>query len=108
MAAEIFGNNFACKGKQPRSPFYHLENKLYSDILHKRKKGFRVSNTFIRIRALQLFTQLKEDGVPAYQTATFKASNGWRTRFITHRNLKYRKRKSGKKLNANRHLPKYL
>ena len=108
MTAEIFGKNFACKGKQNRLPFYHLENKLYSDILHTRKRGLHVSNTFIRIRALQLFQQLKEDGVPAYQNTTFKASNGWRCRFLKRRNLKYCKRKSGKKLNTNSHLPKYL
>ena len=96
MVAEILGKNFASKGKFTRSPFHRLESTLYNEILTKRKSGHRVSNTFIRIRALTIFKDLQEQGVADYKNATFKASNGWRTNFIKRRKLKYRRRKSGK------------
>ena len=108
MVGVILGKNFASKGKFTRSPFHHLETILYNDILTKRKSGHRVSNTFIRIRALAIFKELKEQGVQGYNTMTFKASNGWRTNFIKRRKLKYRRKKSGKLFSANDHIPKYL
>ena len=108
MVAEILGKNFASKGKFTRSPFHRLESTLYNEILTKRKSGHRVSNTFIRIRALTIFKDLQEQGVADYKNATFKASNGWRTNFIKRRKLKYRRRKSGKTFSADSHLPKYL
>ena len=107
MINEILGKNFAMKARQTRSPYHQMENKLYGEIVKKRKSGHRVSNTFIRLRALHIFNFLEEQGNPAYQTS-FKASNGWRTNFIRRRNLKYRRRKSGKTSSADKHIPKFL
>ena len=108
MVDEILGKNFASKARHTRSPFHHMESLLYSEILSKRKLGHRVSNTFIRIRSICIFNRLQEEGVPVYKDASFKSSNGWRTNFIRRRNLKYRRRKSGKTFSADRHLPQYL
>ena len=103
----ILGNNFAARGKFTRSPYHQLESLLYEEILNKRKNGHRISNTFIRIRALSLFQQLKDESVPGYQDLKFKASNGWRSNFIKRRKLKYRRRKSGKRFSANKHVQTY-
>ena len=108
MVAIILGNNFAARGKFTCSPYHQLESLLYEEICDKRKHGHRVSNTFICIRALSLFQQLKDKGVPSYQDMKFKASNGWRSNFIKRRNLKYRRRKSGKTFSANKHLDQYV
>ena len=85
-----------------------MENLLYNDIFDKRKQGHRVSNTFIRIRALQLHNELERTGDPIYTERPFKASNGWRANFIKRRSLKYKKRKSGKKHSADDHLEQFL
>ena len=108
MVDSILGKNFASIGRKTRSPYHHMENVLYADIVKKRKSGHHVSNTFIRIRAIVLLKQMQEEGIPAYQNTEFKASNGWRTRFIRRRKLKYRRRKCGKQKSANSHVPQFL
>ena len=108
MVQHILGDNFGGKARVTRSPYHHMENLLYSEIVKKRKNGHRVSNTFIRLRAIVIFKELKEQGVSGYLTTEFKASNGWRTNFIKRRQLKYRRRKSGKKFSANEHISKYI
>ena len=108
MVTYILGKDFASTTRQTRSPYHHMENLLYGEVLAKRNKGHRVSNTFIRLRALVLFQQLKEQEISVYAETVFKASNGWRSNFIKRRKLKYRKKKSGKKFSADKHLPQYL
>ena len=107
MVQHILGNNFGGRALVTRLPYHHMENILYSEIVCKRKKGHRVSNTFIRLRTIVIFKQLREEGIAAYVNTEFKASNGWRTNFIQRRKLKYRRRKSGKKFSANEHITKY-
>ena len=92
MINYILGKDFESSKKVTRSPYHHMENLLYGEVLAKRKKGHRVSNTFIRLRALVLFQQLQEQEIPIYKDTVFKASNGWRTNFIKRRKLKYRKK----------------
>lgn len=108
MVQAILGNDFGSIGKTTRSAYHKMENLLYNDIIDKRKKGHRVSNTFIRLRALQLHNELERTGDPIYTERPFKASNGWRTNFIKRRSLKYKKRKSGKKHSADDHLEQFL
>ena len=108
MVQAILGNDFESIGKTTRSAYHKMENLLYNDIIDKRKKGHRVSNTFIRLRALQLHNELERTGDPIYTERPFKASNGWRTNFIKRRSLKYKKRKSGKKHSADDHLEQFL
>ena len=51
---------------------------------------------------------MKDDPSNGLTGKVFKVSNGWLSNFVKRRKLKYRKRKSGKKVSANVHLQKYL
>jgi len=88
------------------SPFARLESVLLAKIKEHRKKSRRVSNTFIRVNALQIFEELKRDERSGYHNKVFKASTGWQCRFIKRNKLKYAKRKSGKKMHPNDHVKK--
>ena len=96
------------KASRGASPYHKLEHRLYQDILSHRKKGLRVSNTFIRARALHIFNELKSIPNSGLEGKDFKASIGWRINFIKRKKLKYRKRKSGKNKSPNDHVPAYL
>ena len=89
VVAIILGNNFAVRGEFTCSLYYQWESLLYQEILDKCRNGHCISNTFIRIRALSLFKQLKDKWVSGYENVQFKASNGWRSNFINRRKLKY-------------------
>ena len=73
MINVILGKDFECSKKVTRSPFHHMDNLLYNEVLTKRVKSHRVSNTFICLRALVLFQQLKEQEIPVYKDTIFKA-----------------------------------
>ena len=90
MMNYILGKDFVSTKKQTRSPYYHMENVLYGEKLARQKKGHCVSNTFIRLRVLILFQQLKQQDVPVYKDAVLKVSDSWRSNFIKRRKLKYR------------------
>ena len=80
----------------PSSPFMRMEEKLHVAIKEHRKKGRKVSRTWICVKAKQL--QHEQDKIDGTTLASrFKASNGWFRRFLRRKNIKFRKRKSGKK-----------
>ena len=64
------------KASRGASPYYKLEYRLYQYILSHRKKGLCVSNTFIRVRALYIFNELKISPTSDLEGKVFKASNG--------------------------------
>jgi len=66
----------------------------------------RVSNSFIRINALQIFKELKSIESLGYHNKMLKASTGWQCHFIKRNKLKYAKRKS-EKMHPNDHVKKF-
>ena len=90
------------------SPLHKLEHRLYNLIKEHRKKSRRVSNNFIRNKALQIFDKIKEDPTSGVSGKKFRASNGWPVNFIKRKKLKYKKRKNGKKKSAHEHIDAYM
>ena len=66
MVDYILGKNFAAIGRKTMSPYHHMENALYAEIVKKRKSGHCVTNIFICICAIVLFKQMQEEGIPVY------------------------------------------
>ena len=75
-----------------KSPYQPMENDLHKLIIAHRAKGRKVSQNFIRISAKKLMKTVQPE-----LADTFKASDGWFQRFLKRKNIKFRKRKSGKK-----------
>jgi len=96
-----------CRNKA-ESPFQDIEAQLYLMVADKQIKGQRVSSTFMRLTALKLFANCKEDSPDKWTDVSFKASNGWLCRFIARRYMKYRKRKSGKEHTVAKLLSAYV
>ena len=63
-------------------PFVKLESVLLAKIKEQRKKSRRVSNSFIRINALQIFKELKSNESLGYHNKMFKASTGWQCKQV--------------------------
>ena len=90
-----------------QSPFHEIESQLYLIVTDKRKQAHRVSYTFMRLTALKLFGDCKREDPERWNEVSFKASFGWLRRFIARRDLKYRKRRSGKEHTVAELLPAY-
>ena len=80
-----------------------MEVELYRAIAQHRKKGRKVSKSFIKITAKK---NLMEKNHPLKES--FKASNGWFHNFCKRKNIKFRKRKSGKGKSGVENLPEVL
>lgn len=88
------------------SPFQAVKHKLYQKFMEKRGKGQRVSSSWFRIEAMKFFTLMQTYG-KYLVNMQFKASYGWRCRFMKRRKIKFRKSKSDKNKSANEHIPEY-
>ena len=76
MVDQLLGKDFETKERIIKSAFHEMETLLYAEIVTKRKSSHRVSNTFVHLRVIQLFEQLKQENVAIYKDHNFKASNG--------------------------------
>jgi len=77
--------------KFSRSPFQEMECVLHDRIRKRREKGMKTSSYFVKITAKSI---MKEDFTD--KVDLFKASNGWFHRFRIRKQIKFRKKKSGK------------
>ena len=68
-----------------------------------RKKGRKVSKNFIKTKAKIIVLQKQPE-----KADTFKASNGWFILFCKRHNIRFRKRKSGKKYSGEENLSKII
>ncbi|KAL3690532.1 hypothetical protein R1sor_016841 [Riccia sorocarpa] len=68
--------------------FAAVEEQLYEWIIDRNRKGLRVKDQFIRLKAQSIFHELQSTtkGVDGEETQ-FKASTGWLERFKTRKNL---------------------
>ena len=108
VSDKIYGNCKRLKSTaRTRSPYHQMEQKLYQEIVNHRSRGRKVSMQWIKVKAKKLLVVLdKENGT--HRSRVFKASNGWFWRFLRRKNLKFRKRKSGKKKSTDDNLPAIL
>ena len=86
-----------------KSPFKAMEAVLHNRIKDHRKKGRKVSEYFTRINARKIM----KDVMPG-NADTFKASKGWFHRFLRRKDIKFRKRKSGKKATGEDNIDKII
>ena len=78
--------------KHTKSPHANVESILHDKIKQHRAKGRKVSENYIRITAKSII----KESFPEMEEQ-FKGSKGWFHRFLRRKNIKSRKRKSGKK-----------
>ena len=91
-----------------QSPFHEIEIVLYDRMVVKRKAGHKVTSLYLRTDALKILAELKESKPEIWESRGFKASTGWLRRFIKRKNIKFRKRKCGKKQTAEEQKPEFL
>ena len=82
------------------SPFQEIEVDLYRKFVEHRKKGRKVSSSWIRINAMKIYNEKKAANPDKWESKPFKASFGWMRRFIKRKAIKFRKRKCGKEKTA--------
>ena len=75
-----------------KSPCQPMENDLCKMIIEHRAQGRKVSQNFMQISAKKLIKTAQPELADA-----FKASDEWFQQFLKRKNIKFRKRKSGKK-----------
>ena len=83
-----------------KSLYHEIETALYSEFVNQRKKGRKVSSSWIRIYAMKIYNAKKLQYPRKWESTNFKASFGWMRRFIARKRIKFRKRKCGKEKTA--------
>ena len=82
------------------SPFQDIEVDLYKQFVEQRKKGRKVSASWIRITAKKIYNAKKATNPEKWESKPFQASAGWMRRFIKRKKIKFLKRKCGKEKTA--------
>ena len=65
-----------------------------------RSKDRKVSSTWITVSTKKIFVELQEKELDEWETKEFKASHGWLVIFMIRTQVKFKKRKCGKKNTA--------
>ena len=85
-----------CRVKKLQSPYSEMEAALYLRIKEHRSKARKVSKKWICLTAKKIMRDLDAKNGTS-RAVKFGASNGWFNRFLKRKQIKFRKRKSGKK-----------
>lgn len=93
-AQEQFKQFKVAQGSRKASKWPLMEHELFRIFAERRRRGAKVSSTFLRLKAKLLMQKHYPD-----EASTFKASDGWLANFKARRNIKFRKRKNKKKQN---------
>jgi hypothetical protein len=84
-----------------------MEAQLYRAITEHRKAGRKVSKLWISTKAKKILADL-DNSNGTHLSRSFKASNGWFFRFLRRKQLKFCKRKSGKKKSTDDNLKEII
>ena len=82
------------------SPFQEIEVDLYKTFVEHRKKGRKLTSSWIRINAMKIYNEKKAANPDKWESKPFKASFGWMRRFIKRKAITFCKRKCGKEKTA--------
>ena len=105
VSDKIYGKfNRLRSASRGKSPFHEMETKLYQELIQHRSHGRKVSRRWIQIKGKKIQVELdKVNGT--HLSRCFKASSSWFWRFLRRKNIRFRKRKSGKKKSTDDNLP---
>jgi DDE superfamily endonuclease./Tc5 transposase DNA-binding domain. len=79
-----------------RSPFHEIEVELYRIMVDHRSKGRRVSTQFLQTHARRIYDLFLNSDNSRWSKTSFKASYGWLRRFMTRKNIKFRRKTCSK------------
>ena len=78
-------------------PSHDMETKLCANFKEMKAKGRNVSSNWLRLQRKRIFQEMKRNNLNLWKNQDFKGYYGWMRRFIKRKNIKFRKRKCGKK-----------
>ena len=87
--AQLHGKAARRSGGGRKPAFPQLEEQLFAFFQEQRAKKLRVSRRMLSKKALQIFSDLVDDGV--YQAGLFVCSDGWMSKFMKRHHISLRR-----------------